>query len=57
VRDKEGMIKVDHKIRRDPSYPLGIMDVVTIDKTGENFRLLYDTKGKYQAHKIDDKEA
>ena len=47
VRDKEGLIKVDHKIRRDPRYPLGIMDVVTIDKTGENFRILYDTKGRY----------
>lgn len=57
VRDKEGLIKVDHKIRRDPTYPLGIMDVVTIDKTGENFRILYDVKGRYQAHKIDAKEA
>jgi small subunit ribosomal protein S4e len=53
VRDKEGMIKIDGKVRRDPRFPLGIMDVVTIDKTGENFRILYDTKGRYQAHKID----
>lgn len=57
VKDKEGLIKVDNKIRRDPTYPLGIMDVVTIDKTGENFRILYDVKGRYQAHKIDAKEA
>jgi small subunit ribosomal protein S4e len=57
VKDKEGLIKIDHRIRRDPTYPLGVMDVVTIDKTGENFRILYDTKGRYQAHKIDAKEA
>ena len=57
VRDPEGMIKVDHKIRRDPTYPLGIMDVVSIEKSGENFRILLDTKGKYQAHAIDEKEA
>jgi small subunit ribosomal protein S4e len=57
VRDKEGLIKVDHKIRRDPTYPLGVMDVVSIEKTGEHFRILYDTKGRYQAHKIDAKEA
>jgi len=57
VKDKEGLIKVDNKIRRDPKFPLGIMDVVSIEKTGEHFRLLYDTKGRYQAHKIDDKEA
>lgn len=57
VKDKEGLIKVDNKIRRDPKFPLGIMDVVTIEKTGEHFRLLYDVKGRYQAHKIDEKEA
>ena len=57
VRDKEGLIKIDNKIRRDPRFPLGIMDVMTIDKTGENFRILYDVKGRFQAHKIDAKEA
>jgi small subunit ribosomal protein S4e len=57
VRDKEGMIKVDNKIRRDPRFPLGIMDVVSIEKTGEFFRLLLDTKGRFQAHKVDQKEA
>ena len=48
---------MDHKVRRDPRYPLGMMDVVTIEKSGENFRILLDTKGRYQAHRIDDKEA
>jgi len=57
VKDKEGMVKVDNKIRRDPSYPLGVMDVVSLEKTGEHFRILYDVKGRYQAHKIDAKEA
>ncbi len=57
VKDKEGLIKVDNKIRRDPHYPLGIMDVVSIEKTGEFFRILYDVKGRYQGHKIDEKEA
>jgi len=57
VKDKEGLIKVDNKIRRDPRFPLGIMDVVSIEKTGEFFRILYDVKGRYQAHKIDEKEA
>lgn len=56
-RDKEGLIKVDGKIRRDPRFPLGMMDVVTIEKTNEHFRILYDVKGRFQAHKIDAKEA
>jgi len=57
VRNKEGLVKVDNKIRRDPRFPLGNMDVVSLEKTGEHFRILYDVKGRYQAHKIDAKEA
>jgi len=57
VKDKEGLVKIDNKVRRDPRYPLGIMDVITLDKTGESFRILYDVKGRFQAHKIDEKEA
>lgn len=33
------------------------MDVVTIEKTNENFRILYDTKGRFHPHRIDAKEA
>jgi len=33
------------------------MDVVTIDKTGENFRMLVDTKGRFLPHRIEQKEA
>mmetsp|Transcript_48656 Transcript_48656/g.35823 ORF Transcript_48656/g.35823 Transcript_48656/m.35823 type:complete len:244 (-) Transcript_48656:35-766(-) len=57
VRHKDGLVKVDGKIRRDPRYPLGMMDVVHLEKTGESFRILYDVKGRYQAHRIDEKEA
>merc|ERR1740123_1118597 len=57
VRDKDGNIKVDGKVRRDPRFPLGQMDVVTIEKTNEHFRILYDIKGRFQPHRIDAKEA
>merc|ERR1712014_513030 len=33
------------------------MDVVQIDKTKENFRMLYDTKGRFVLHKIAKDEA
>jgi ribosomal protein S4E len=32
-------------------------DVVTIEKTNENFRLLFDTKGRYAVHRITPEEA
>ena len=33
------LIKVDNKIRSDPTFPTGFMDVVSIEKSGEHFRL------------------
>lgn len=33
------------------------IDVVTIDRTGDYFRLLYDVKGRYTLHKITAEEA
>jgi len=57
VKDKEGLIKVDGKLRRDPRFPLGNMDVVTIEKTNEHFRILLDIKGRFQPHRIKAEEA
>merc|ERR1739845_318584 len=51
------LIKVDGKVRADMFYPAGFMDVVQIEKTKENFRLLYDTKGRFVLHKISKEEA
>lgn len=57
VLDKEGMVKIDGKVRRNHRFPLGIMDVVSIEKTNEHFRILLDIKGRFQPHRIDAKEA
>jgi len=51
------LIKVDGKVRTDMFYPAGFMDVVEIEKTKENFRLLYDTKGRFVPHKVSKEEA
>ena len=32
-------------------------DVISIDKTGENFCLIYDTKGRFAVHRITPEEA
>lgn len=57
VYAKEGNIAVDGKIRKDHKYPVGFMDVLTILKTKQNYRLLYDSKGKFGLHKITPVEA
>ncbi|KAH9851915.1 40S ribosomal protein S4 [Lenzites betulinus] len=51
------LIKVDGKVRTDTTYPTGFMDVVTIEKSGEHFRLLYDVKGRFTIHRITPEEA
>ena len=33
------------------------IDVITIDKTGEFFRLVYDVKGRFAIHRITAEEA
>ena len=77
VKDKEGSIKIDGKVRRDPTFPAGIMgvtfiwsqyynptiflnrilDVISIEKSGENFRVLYDTQGKFVLKSLKPEEA
>jgi small subunit ribosomal protein S4e len=47
LRDKEGNVKVNGKVRRDDGFPVGVMDVLSLEKTGEHFRLLRDVAGRF----------
>ncbi|EPY50701.1 40S ribosomal protein S4 [Schizosaccharomyces cryophilus OY26] len=51
------LIKVDGKVRTDNTFPTGFMDVISIEKTGEHFRLVYDVKGRFTVHRITAEEA
>ena len=44
---KQRLVKVDGKVRTDNTFPTGFMDVISIDKVKANYRLLYDTKGRF----------
>jgi small subunit ribosomal protein S4e len=50
-------VQVDAKVRTDPTYPAGLMDVIRIEKTDEQFRLIYDVKGRWVLHRITKEEA
>jgi len=54
---KQRFVTVDGKVKTENQYPVGFMDVVTIKKTGDYFRILYDAKGRFIVHKITKKEA
>ncbi|XP_030744446.1 40S ribosomal protein S4, X isoform-like [Echinops telfairi] len=49
-------ITIDGKVRTDTTYPAGGMIVITIDKTGENLRLIHDTKGGFAVPRITPEE-
>jgi small subunit ribosomal protein S4e len=51
------MVKIDGKVRTDTTFPAGFMDVVNLEKTNENFRLLYDPKGRFTVQRITPAEA
>jgi len=50
-------VLVDGTVRTDLNYPAGFQDVISIPKTDEQFRLLYDTKGRFVLHRITKEEA
>jgi len=50
-------VEIDGKVRTDVNYPAGFQDVIRIAKTNEQFRLLYDIKGRWVLHPIKEDEA
>jgi small subunit ribosomal protein S4e len=43
---KQGKIKIDGKIRTNERFPVGLMDVVSLPDSGENYRVLPDKGGR-----------
>ena len=52
----EKLCKVDGKVRVDPNFPAGFMDVIEFTKGSDAFRLLYDTKGRFVLHRVNKEE-
>ena len=57
VKAKEGNISIDGKVRTDHKYPVGIMDIITVNKIGANYRVNFDVKGRWRLVKISKEEA
>lgn len=52
-----GYFKVDGKIIKDAGYPVGFMDVLTIEKTNKHYRILPDYHYGLILHEIPEKES
>ncbi len=53
----ERKVKVDGKVTTDKNRPVGLMDVVSIPEISENYRVLFDQKGKFRLLPIDKSQA
>ncbi len=50
-------VVVDGRLVRDPGFPLGLMDTMSLPDVGEHYRILVDTRGRFQLVPIKDREA
>lgn len=54
---QQRLVKMDGKARTDVTFPCGFMDVLSLDKLNQHYRLLYDTKGRFVLRSIRAEEA
>jgi len=50
-------IKIDGTVVTNEKHPVGLMDVISIQKTKENFRMMLDDNGKLRLVPLKDKDA
>ncbi|RLI30077.1 30S ribosomal protein S4e [Candidatus Bathyarchaeota archaeon] len=53
---KQGLVKVDGVVRREPRFPVGLMDVLSLEEANTHYRILPTHKG-LSLHKINNGEA
>lgn len=49
-----GNVLIDGRVVKDYKFPVGLMDIIEIPKTGEVYRVLLDKKGRLQLKQIED---
>jgi len=51
-----GKIKIDGKIRKEPKFPVGLFDLISIEDKKENYRMALDSKGRLKTIKTEEKK-
>eukprot|EP01063_Lacrimia_lanifica_P010747 TRINITY_DN174_c0_g1_i1.p2 TRINITY_DN174_c0_g1~~TRINITY_DN174_c0_g1_i1.p2 ORF type:complete len:269 (+),score=146.45 TRINITY_DN174_c0_g1_i1:43-849(+) len=54
---KQRLVTVDGRVKCDPKTPVGFMDVLAMPKAKEQFRVMYDVKGRFVMQKITAEQA
>lgn len=53
----QGLFKIDGKVVKDQSYPVGLMDVLTIEKMNKRYRILPDSHFGLMLNEITEEES
>ena len=53
----ERCVNIDGKISNDHNYPAGFIDVLELEKSGDQFRLMLDSEGLFVLHQNNWEEA
>ncbi|MBD3312082.1 30S ribosomal protein S4e [archaeon] len=53
----QGKVMVDGRVRKDPRFPIGFLDVISIPSLKRHYRVIYDDNGRHQCIKCSKKEA
>lgn len=51
-----GYLVIDGKVRKSYKFPVGLMDVIKLEKIGDIYRVLFDSMGRFHLAKIDKNE-
>lgn len=52
----EGLIKINEKEIKDYRYPIGLNDIISIDKLNKNYKISIDDKAHFNFEEIDKKD-
>ena len=53
---RQGMVKVDGKVRKDHRFSVGLFDVIDLEATKKRYRAVFDRKGRLELREINAKE-
>ncbi len=54
---RSGKVLVDNRLVKDPGFPVGLMDTISMPIIGEHYRVLLDSRGRFQLTAIKAEEA
>jgi small subunit ribosomal protein S4e len=53
----ESKVLINGKVRKDPKFPIGIFDIVSLPALSQNYRMMRDSRGMFYLQSVDASDA